>query len=113
MPVWVIGLFAGAIGKYLTVLFSALKKRELEILMPIVAQIVLDVDRDPTILTSADRFQAVISRAMAVFASKQMGVAYYMVMLAASLAVTNLVSAQEDTLSMDVRSRGTLRSRWG
>jgi hypothetical protein len=42
-----------------------------------------------------------------------MGVAYYMVMLAASLAVTNLVSAQEDTLSMDVRSRGTLRSRWG
>lgn len=107
---WIVAMFAGKIGSYVSALLTAFKKKEYEVLMPIIADIVAQVDADPTITTAPDRFQAVIDRALAVFLSKQMSVAYYMIVLAASLAVNQLVLSQEGVMALG--PRGTARSRW-
>jgi hypothetical protein len=110
MPAWIIGLFAGKISKYVGALVAAFKKKEYEVLMPIVAKIVAEVDADPTVTTAPERFKAVMDRALAVFLSKQLSVAYYMVVLAASLAVNELVLSQAGMLTSG--PRGSAKSRW-
>jgi len=87
-------LVLGKLWVFFKAILDKTLTEELAAIMPIVADIVRQVDADPTILTVEARFQTVMLRALAAIAAAQMKVGMSVLYFAIGLAVRNLMVSQ-------------------
>lgn len=83
---WFMKLF-GALGRFLSVLFNAALKKELEVVMPIAAGAVRSVASDPTLFQPGMKREAALALIMAQLTKSQIEVGLSVVNLAIELAV--------------------------
>jgi hypothetical protein len=89
MKQWLLKLL-GILGEYLKVLFDSAIKAELEVIMPIATNIVKQVAKDPTLLSSSAKRDAAIAGILAEITAAQVQVGNSIINLAVELAYQNI-----------------------
>lgn len=80
----------GIIGKFLAILFKEGLRQELEMVLPIAAEVVTKIENDPTIVLNKGKLETAVVLITAELISKQVKVAVSTIHLAIELAVKNM-----------------------
>jgi len=96
MKAWLLKFF-GELGEFLAVLFNKALNEQLKVVLPIAKRLVVQVAKDPTLITGSAKREVVIATILAELGAAQVDVAKSVIALAVELAVTKM--KEEDLLS--------------